>query len=57
MLSGKLQIGLDMYWFKHRDTSGTEGFPFMSAQCVTDTFVTLFPLSARQLFGLVHGGV
>ena len=26
MLSSKLQMGLDMYWLKQGDTSGTAGF-------------------------------
>ncbi len=36
MLSSKLQTGLDMYWLKQGDTSGTAGFESLAAQCVTD---------------------
>ncbi len=36
MLSRKLQMGLDMYWLKQGDTSGTAGFVSLAAQCVTD---------------------
>ncbi len=34
MLSSKLQTGLDMYWLKQGDTSGTAGFESLVAQCV-----------------------
>ncbi len=48
MLSSKLQTGLDMYWLKQGDTSGTAGFESL-AQCVTDgTFVTLVPALCRS---------
>ncbi len=49
MLSSKLQTGLDMYWLKQGDTSGTAGFESLAAQCVTDgTFVTLVPALCRS---------
>ncbi len=49
MLSSKLQTGLDMYWLKQGDTSGTAGFESLAAQCVTDVaFVTLVPALCRS---------
>ncbi len=42
MLSSKLQTGLDMYWLKQRDTSGTAGFESLAAQCVTDGSLCYF---------------
>ncbi len=49
MLCSKLQTGLDMYWLKHGDTSGTAGFESLAAQCVTDVaFVTLVPALCRS---------
>ncbi len=49
MLSSKLQTGLDMYWLKQGDTSGTAGFESLAAQCVTDiAFVTLVPALCRS---------
>ncbi len=46
---GKLQPGLDMYWLKQGDTSGTAGFESLAAQCVTDgSLVTLVPALCRS---------
>ncbi len=42
MLSSKLQTGLDMYWLKQRDTSGTAGFESLAAQSVTDGSLCYF---------------
>ncbi len=42
MLSSKLQMGLDMYWLKQGDTSGTAGFESLAAQCVTDGSLCYF---------------
>ncbi len=42
MLSSKLQTGLDMYWLKQEDTSGTAGFESLAAQCVTDGSLCYF---------------
>ncbi len=42
MLSSKLQTGLDMYWLKQGDTSGTAGFESLAAQCVTDGSLCYF---------------
>ncbi len=42
MLSSKLQRGLDMYWLKQGDTSGTAGFESLAAQCVTDGSLCYF---------------
>ncbi len=46
MLSSKLQTGLDMYWLKQGDTSGTAGFESLAAQMVA--FVTLVPALCRS---------
>ncbi len=52
MLSSKLQTGLDMYWFKQGDTSGTAGFESLAAQCVTDGSLLLWSqLSAGHSLG------
>ncbi len=48
MLSSKLQTGLDMYWLKQGDTSGTAGFESLAAQCVTDgSLLALFHCMVR----------
>ncbi len=44
MLSSKLQTGLDMYWLKQGDTSGTAGF-----ECVTDGSLCYFGPSSLQV--------
>ncbi len=49
MLSSKLQTGLDMYWLKQGDTSGTAGFEFLAAQCVTDGSLCYFGPSSLQV--------
>ncbi len=49
MLSSKLQTGLDMYWLKQGDTSGTAGFESMAAQCVTDGSLCYFGPSSLQV--------
>ncbi len=49
MLSSKLQTGLDMYWLKQRDTSGTAGFESLAAQCVTDGSLCYFGPSSLQV--------
>ncbi len=48
MLSSKLQTGLDMYWLKQGDTSGTAGFESLAAQCVTDGSLCYFGPSSLQ---------
>ncbi len=49
MLSSKLQTGLDMYWLKQGDTSGTAGFESLTAQCVTDGSLCYFGPSSLQV--------
>ncbi len=49
MLSSKLQTGLDMYWLKQGDTSGTAGFESLAAQCVTDGSLCYFGPSSLQV--------
>ncbi len=49
MLSSKLQTGLDMYWLKQGDTSGTAGFESLAAQCVTDGCLCYFGPSSLQV--------
>ncbi len=49
MLSSKLQMGLDMYWLKQGDTSGTAGFESLAAQCVTDGSLCYFGPSSLQV--------
>ncbi len=49
MLSSKLQTGLDMYWLKQGDTSGTAGFESLVAQCVTDGSLCYFGPSSLQV--------
>ncbi len=49
MLSSKLQTGLDMYWLKQGDTSGTAGFESLAAQCVTDGGLCYFGPSSLQV--------
>ncbi len=41
--------GLDMYWLKQGDTSGTAGFESLAAQCVTDGSLCYFGLSSLQV--------
>ncbi len=49
MLSSKLQTGLDMYWLKQGDMSGTAGFESLAVQCVTDgSLCTLVPALCRS---------
>ncbi len=48
-LSSKLQTGLDMYWLKQGDTSGTAGFESLAAQCVTDGSLCYFGPSSLQV--------
>ncbi len=50
MLSSKLQTGLDMYWLKQGDTSGTAGFESLAAQCVTDGSFCYFGPSSLLVF-------
>ncbi|TWW61037.1 hypothetical protein D4764_05G0011270 [Takifugu flavidus] len=46
----KLQTGLDMYWLKQGDTSGTAGFESLAAACVTDGGLCYFgPSSLQQI--------
>ncbi len=45
----KLQTGLDMYWLKQGDTSGTAGFESLAAQCVTDGSLCYFGPSSLQV--------
>ncbi len=52
MLSSKLQTGLDMYWLKQGDTSGTAGFESLAAQCVTDGSLCYFGPSSLQVIHL-----
>ncbi len=47
MLSSKLQTGLDMYWLKQGDTSGTAGFESL-AELLMVAFVTLVPALCRS---------
>ncbi len=47
--SSKLQTGLDMYWLKQGDTSGTAGFESLAAQCVTDGSLCYFGPSSLQV--------
>ncbi len=47
MLSSKLQTGLDMYWLKQGDTSGTAGFESL-APLLMVAFVTLVPALCRS---------
>ncbi len=55
MLSSKLQTGLNMYWLKQGDTSGTAGFESLAAQCVTDGSLCYFgPSSLGSLALWVH---
>ncbi len=49
MLSSKLQTGLDMYWLKQGDTSGTAGFESLATQCVTDGSLCYFGPSSLQV--------
>ncbi len=49
MLSSKLQTGLDMYWLKQGDTSGTAGFESLAAQCVTDGSLYYFDPCSLQV--------
>ncbi len=49
MLSSRLQTGLDMYWLKQGDTSGTAGFESLAAQCVTDGSLCYFGPSSLQV--------
>ncbi len=49
MLSSKLQTGLDMYWLKQGDMSGTAGFESLAAQCVTDGSLCYFGPSSLQV--------
>ncbi len=49
MLSSKLQTGLDMYWLKQGDTSGTAGFESLAAQCVTDGSLCYFGPSSLHV--------
>ncbi len=49
MLSSKLQMGLDMYWLKQGDTSGTVGFESLAAQCVTDGSLCYFGPCSLQV--------
>ncbi len=49
MFSSKLQTGLDMYWLKQGDTSGTAGFESLAAQCVTDGSLCYFGPSSLQV--------
>ncbi len=49
MLSSKLQTGLDMYWLKQGDTSGTAGFESLAAQCVIDGSLCYFGPSSLQV--------
>ncbi len=49
MLSSKLQTGLDMYWLKQGDTSGTAGFESLAVQCVTDGSLCYFGPSSLQV--------
>ncbi len=49
MLSSKLQTGLDMYWLKQGDTSGTAGFESPAEQCVTDGSLCYFGPSSLQV--------
>ncbi len=49
MLFSKLQTGLDMYWLKQGDTSGTAGFESLAAQCVTDDRLCYFGPSSLQV--------
>ncbi len=49
MLSSKLQTGLDMYWLKQGDLSGTAGFESLVAQCVTDGSLCYFGPSSLQV--------
>ncbi len=49
MLSSKHQAGLDMYWLKQGDTSGTAGFESLAAQCVTDGSLCYFGPSSLQV--------
>ncbi len=49
MLSSKLQMGLDMYWLKQGDMSGTAGFESLAAQCVTDGSLCYFGPSSLQV--------
>ncbi len=41
--------GLDMYWLKQGDTSGTAGFESLAAQCVTDGSLCYFGPSSLQV--------
>ncbi len=52
MLSSKLQTGLDMYWLRQGDTSGTAGFESLAAQCVTDGSLCYFGPSSLQVNSL-----
>ena len=47
MLSSKLQTGLDMYWLKQGDTSGTAGFESL---VVTDGRLCYFGPALRRSF-------
>ncbi len=47
--SSGLQTGLDMYWLKQGDTSGTAGFESLAAQCVTDGSLCYFGPSSLQV--------
>ncbi len=49
MLSSKLQTGLDMYWLKQGDRSGTAGLESLAAQCVTDGSLCYFGPSSLQV--------
>ncbi len=53
MLSSKLQTGLDMYWLKQGDTSGTAGFESLAAQCVTDGSLCYFGPSSLQVLVII----
>ncbi len=49
MLSSKLQMGLDMYWLKQGDTSGTAGFESRRRSVLLIVaFVTLVPALCRS---------
>ncbi len=49
MLSSKLQTGLDMYWLKQGDMSGTAGFESLARSVLLMVaFVTLVPALCRS---------
>ncbi len=53
MLSSKLQTGLDRYWLKQGDTSGTVGFESLAGQCVVPALCRSFTRSPRVVLGFL----